>query len=113
MSALLAVSVSVFWLLLPIVVVGKLVAGPVSGGVTGEPKREHLAVARADVERAPRRRRASRTWTTVPIGALQRSTGLPFDGHRVIGAQLRAGAAAVGRPDRSRRAPSPRSCRRR
>jgi hypothetical protein len=34
---LVAVSVRVFVLLLEIVVTGKLVAGPVSGGVTGEP----------------------------------------------------------------------------
>ena len=37
-SVFVAVSVSVFSLLEPIVVVGKLVAGPVSRGVTGEPK---------------------------------------------------------------------------
>ena len=37
-----AVSVSVFWLLLAIVVVGKLVAEPVSAGVTGEPNASTL-----------------------------------------------------------------------
>ena len=37
-SVFVAVSVSVFSLLLPIVVVGKSVLDPVSGGVTGEPK---------------------------------------------------------------------------
>ena len=36
--ASVAVSVTVFWLVLPIVVVGNAVAEPVSGGVTGEPK---------------------------------------------------------------------------
>src|SRR6185437_10412135 len=78
-TALFAVSVIVFSLDWPSVVVGKVVEGPLSGGVTGEPN------ANTFPSRLPTNSLLAPTpgvpnLDPVPIGALQRSTGFPFTG---------------------------------